>query len=153
MSGLLVAEAELRVLAEPRRVLEAIVDPAVMSRYFITSGSERLEVGRTVRWVFSPPGVEVEVRATRVEAGRIEFVWAAGGVEAEVRMLLEPSEGGTTVSVTESGWPRNEAGVVRCVEQSKGWVAFLYRMKGYLEYQVDLRRGGPLGGAGKFVKS
>lgn len=154
VAGPLKVDTGQRILKGSHEVFEAIIDPASMSRYFITSGSGRLETGRTVHWVFKDVGAELDVRVGRVEADRfVSFSWSASGVEALVEISLEPDgSDATMVYISESGWPMDEMRVARLVEQSKGWVQFLCSLKAYLEGGVDLRAGGRLKGAGKFVK-
>ena len=42
-------------------VFAAIVDPAKMSHYFITSGSGPMKAGTTVEWKFADVGAKVSV--------------------------------------------------------------------------------------------
>mgnify|MGYP001125015693 CR=1 FL=1 len=115
-----------------------------MSRYFITTGSERMETGKTVHWTFADVGCELDAKVKKVEKDRhISFLWSASGVEALVEMRLKPiGEAATLVKVSESGWPIDEKGIARFVTQSKGWVHFLCCLKAFLEYGVNLRSGG-----------
>ena len=154
MTGPLKVDTGQRILKGTREVFEAIVDPRIMARYFITSGSGRLETGRTVHWAFKDVGAELDVKINKVEADRlVSFNWAASGVEATVEISLEPDgKDATMIYVSESGWPMDGIGVGRLVEQSKGWVGFLCSLKAYMESGIDLRAGGRLKGAGKYVK-
>jgi uncharacterized protein YndB with AHSA1/START domain len=154
MTGPLKVDTGQRILKEPHEVFEAIVDPRVIAMYFITSGSGRLETGKTIHWSFKDVGAELDIKVNRVEADRlISFTWTASGVEATVEIGLEPDgKDATMVYVSETGWPMDEMGVGRLVEQSKGWVGFLCALKAWLEGGIDLRKGGRLKGAGKYVK-
>ena len=143
MTGPLKVDTGQRILKGPHEVFEAIVDPRVMAMYFITSGSGRLETDKTIRWSFKDVGAELDVKVTRVEADRlVSFTWTASGVETIVEIGLEPEGKDTTmVYVSETGWPMDEMGVGRLVEQSKGWVGFLCALKAWLEGGIDLHRG------------
>jgi uncharacterized protein YndB with AHSA1/START domain len=154
LAELLEVKTDLKILKSPEAVFEAIVDPRKMSRYFISQGSGRMEAGKTIHWVFADVGAELDAKVRKVEEGRlISYQWSASGVEATVTMRLEPAgESATLVRVSESGWPPDSMGIARCIEQSKGWVYFLCCLKAFIEYGIELRRSGPLGGAGKFVK-
>jgi uncharacterized protein YndB with AHSA1/START domain len=122
VAGPLKVDTGQRILKGPHEVFEAIVDPSKMSRYFITSGRGRLETGRTVHWGFKDVGAELDLRVGKVEADRyISFSWAASGIEALVKISPEPDGGDAPmVHISETGWPMNEMGVARLVEQSKG---------------------------------
>jgi len=131
-------------MAKPaHEVFEAIVDPAKMSHYFISSGSGRMESGKTVGWVFDDAGASLDVKVQRVEQDRlVSFLWSASGVEALVEMQIVSHDLTTLLKVSESGWPPDEKGIARCVEQTQGWMHFLCCMKAYLEYGINLRKGG-----------
>ncbi len=110
MTGPLKVDTGQRILKGRHEVFEAIVDPRVMAMYFITSGSGRLETGKTIRWSFKDVGAELDVKVTRVEADRlVSFTWTASGVETIVEIGLEPDGKDTTmVYVSETGWPMDE---------------------------------------------
>jgi uncharacterized protein YndB with AHSA1/START domain len=54
------AEVEKKISKSVKEVFEAIVDPEKMSRYFITSGSSRLEEGKTI-WKWDDVGAELPI--------------------------------------------------------------------------------------------
>ena len=58
------AKGEVRIAKPAAEVFEAIVDPARMSGYFISSGSGRLETGKTVQWTWGDVGAQAPVRPT-----------------------------------------------------------------------------------------
>lgn len=154
-AGRLGVKTELKISKPVHEVFEAIVNPKKMSRYFITTSSHRMETGKTVHWSFADVGVELDAKVKKVEEDRyVSFVWSASGVEALVEMKLEPiGETATLVKVSETGWPSDESGIARCVEQSKGWVHFLCCLKAFLEYGINLRSGGPIWEAGRLMKT
>jgi uncharacterized protein YndB with AHSA1/START domain len=55
-SNAIEAKGEDVVLKPLEEVFDAVVDPAVLSGYFISSGSGRLEEGATVEWAFADVG-------------------------------------------------------------------------------------------------
>ncbi len=137
-------ETQLRMAKGAHEVFEAIVDPAKMSRYFISSGSGRLDTGAVLTWAWDDYGARAQVTPLQTEPDRsISFSWAASGIEAQVDFRLEPDgPGATIVRVSEAGWPADAQGIARCVEQTQGWMHMLCCMKAYLEHGIDLRRGG-----------
>ena len=50
------ANVEDRMLTPVDEAFSAIVDPAKMSRYFITGGSGAMKAGTTVEWEFADVG-------------------------------------------------------------------------------------------------
>lgn len=135
---------QMRVTKSPHEVFEAIVDPEKMSGYFISSGSERLDLGRAVTWKWADVGGELVVTPQKVKKDKvISFLWSASGVEALVTITLEAIESNATlVKVSESGWPTDAQGIARCIQQTQGWMHMLCCMKAYLEYGINLRSGG-----------
>jgi uncharacterized protein YndB with AHSA1/START domain len=142
------ATAELRIAKPPREVFAALRDPQRMSHYFISSGSAPMEAGRTIHWEFADAGARVDVEVQKLEPDQLLcFIWGAAGKESSVTIELRPDGAGATiVSVRESGWPADAKGIERCLEQSKGWVHVLCCMKAYLEYGINLRKGGVVKG-------
>ena len=79
----------------------------------------------------------------RVEPDRfVSFLWSASGVEALVEMEIIPANAATVLKVSESEWLADEKGIAKCMEQTQGWMHFLCCMKAYLEYGINLRKGG-----------
>ncbi|MGI9516968.1 MAG: SRPBCC domain-containing protein, partial [Pirellulaceae bacterium] len=141
------AEQELRVQTglkisrSTATVYEAIVNPAEMSGYFISSGSGRLDGGETVVWNWDDVGAELAVTPQEIEENhRVGFNWRASGVETRVVIEINGETDKTTaIQVTESGWPRDAEGTERCLQQMQGWVHMLCCLKAYLEHGINLR--------------
>jgi uncharacterized protein YndB with AHSA1/START domain len=133
----------LQVLKPANEVFEAIIDPAKMSCYFISSGSGILEEGKTIMWQFPEFDMEFPVRVGRIEKDRyISYFWEVEGNELLVEMTLTPKgPGKTIVNVTEKGMKNNEAGLKWLQGNAAGWANFLACLKAYLEYGINLRKG------------
>ena len=135
-------ETELLIAKTPAEVFEAWVDPAKMARYFISSGTGRMEAGKTVVWSWGDVGAEASVKVLEVEpARRLKFIWAGFGMESTVEATFEPKDGGTRVAVREGAWEGDEGGIRRYGQQMQGWVNMLLCLKAHLVFDVDLRRG------------
>ena len=134
-------KTQMEIAKPVHQVFEAIVDPEKMSHYFISSGTGRMQAGKTVHWKFDKGG-GLDARVERTEPDRfVSFVWSASGTEAVVAMELVPvGDGGTVVKISESEWPPDEKGIARCIEQTQGWTHFLCCMKAYLEHGINLRK-------------
>jgi len=138
------ASAQLRIAKSPAAVYEAIVNPKIMSHYFISSGSARLDQADLITWRFADVGGQLEVKPHAVKpAESISFLWSAGGREARVTISLRSvPRGATVVSVKESGWPADATGMASCLDQTRGWMHMLCCLKAYLEHGINLRKGG-----------
>src|SRR3954454_19034090 len=136
-----------RIAKPVAEVVEAIVNPAQLSRYFTTGGAKgRLETGATVSWDFHDfPGAfpvwVVEVEPERRIVLRWEAndgapsdgdaaVTASAGYKTAVTMTLEPLEDGRTlVSIAEEGWRETEAGLKASYGNCQGWTQMLCALK------------------------
>lgn len=143
MSSLQV-KTQLRVSKPPHEVFEAIVDPGLMSCYFISWGSGRLDAGKPVTWKWEDYGAQATVTPGDILGDRrVSFLWAGSGAETRVVIDLEPDDSAATiVKVSEAGWPSDAQGIARCMEQTQGWMHMLCCLKAYLEYGINLRTGG-----------
>lgn len=116
-----------------------------MSNYFISSGTDRLDSGNQIHWEWHGTEAHLPVTPQEIEKDKsVSFLWPASGIETKVVISLEPlGPAATRVKVSESGWPSDDQGIERCLEQTQGWVHMLCCLKAYLEYGINLRRGSP----------
>jgi uncharacterized protein YndB with AHSA1/START domain len=130
-----------RVLKPVSEVFEAIVDPARMSRYFISGASGPLESGKTVIWEFADVGARVPVDVIEVEdCARIVFEGGSPRTRTTIRLTAE-SPDVTLVAINESRFPMDEPGVQRALGQTAGWTHFLCSLKAYVQYGINVRAG------------
>jgi uncharacterized protein YndB with AHSA1/START domain len=136
-------ETAIQILKTPHEVFEAIVDPAKMSNYFISSGSGRLEEGKVIMWRFPEFDLEFPVRAGRVEKDTfVSFWWESDGVDLLVEMTLTPRDSGSTVvRITEKSRQLDDAGLKWLQGNTAGWANFLACLKAWVEYGINLRKG------------
>lgn len=134
---------EDRILKARNDVFDAIVDPARMSRYFISRGSGPMRAGTTVEWEFADVGAKVLVDVIEIEENRrIVYEFAATGPKTRVTIELKPDDpGATLVAINEAGWSMGPEGVSRAMGQTAGWTYFLCCLKAYLQYGINLRIG------------
>jgi uncharacterized protein YndB with AHSA1/START domain len=135
-----------RIARNAAEVFDAVVDPKKLSGYFTTIGgaSAPLVAGTKVTW-WKDALVEVE----EVEQDRrIVLRWDGGTGEDGVRyatrveMRFEPlDDGGTLVTIAESGWREDEAGRRGTYLNLEGWTQMLCCMKAFVEYGINLREG------------
>ena len=136
------AKVHDRISRPAAEVFDAIVDPARMSRYFISGASGRMRAGTTVEWEFADVGARVPVDVIAVEECKIVYESSATGRRTRVTLSLEPVDPSTTlVSIREAGWPMDLEGVQRALGQTAGWTYFLCCLKAYLMHGINLRLG------------
>lgn len=135
----------LQIAKSREEVFEAIVDPEKMSQYFISESTGRLEEGETVTWKFPEFEMRFPVTVTKITKPEfIEFNWeGAPGKKTDVRFKLESKgKNKTLIRIIESKMPINEEGIKWFGRNSEGWANFLACMKAYLEFGINLRKGG-----------
>lgn len=85
-------KTQMEIAKPVHQVFEAIVDPEKMSHFFISSGTGRMQGGKTVHWKFDKGG-GLDARVERTEPDRfVSFVWSASGIEAIVAILAIAKE-------------------------------------------------------------
>lgn len=139
----LIITTKIRILKPVAEVYEAIVNPEKMSHYFISKGSDRMDVSEALIWNFPEFDVDVPILVDKIEANRyISYYWDVGDKKHLVEILLE-KEGtdATIVTVREKGENNNEAGIKWLMGNTEGWANFLACLKAYLEYGINLRKG------------
>ena len=130
----------LQIQKPIEEVFEGIVNPAKMTKYFISESTGRLETDKEVFWKFPEFSEQFLVKEIKLEANRsISFVWDS---ETVVNITLESMpDKSTLVRVNEGDKEFNETNLKWVIENTAGWSNFLACMKAYLEYGVQLRKG------------
>jgi len=134
----------LQISKPVNEVFEAIVDPIKMSNYFILKSSGRMEAGREVKWQFPEFDMEFPVRVGVLEPNKyISFFWDLDGIELKVEITLtSKANNSTLVNITEKSRNDDDAGIKWLMGNTEGWANFLACLKAYLEYGINLRKGG-----------
>ncbi len=137
----LIAKATIQIQKPVQQVFEAVVNPGIMTHYFISESTGRMEEGRELVWKFPEfPAIECPVKDIKIEPNRsVSFVW---DVQTVVSIQLEEQPGpSTVVRIAEDGKANDEEGLKWLVRNTEGWANFLACMKAYLEYGIHLRKG------------
>ena len=136
----------LQIQKPVEEVFEAIVDPEKMSNYFISGSDGRMEQGKTLQWGFPEfEGKTWPVRVDRIEVKKyISFYWeGAPGHETHTEMKFESRENNSTlVRISEKSMKNDADGIKWLKGNTEGWMNFLACLKAYLEYGINLRKGG-----------
>lgn len=135
------AKASMLIRKPVSEVFEAMVNPEITSRFWYSRGNGRLEVGKTVEWVWEEFNVTVNPKASQVIPDRlISFVWPGPGRDSTVDITFEPKgPEATYVSIAEKGWDPGDKKLVEYLTgQTEGWTLVLAGMKAYLEHGLRL---------------
>lgn len=130
-------------------VFDAVQNPEKLSGYFTTGGaSAPLVEGTTVEWAFADnPGDEkakFPVKVTKVVPNeQIVLSWeGAKGLDTRVEMNFESAgESDTIVRISETGWRETQEDLNSSYLNCMGWTQMMCCMKGFVEYDINLRKG------------
>jgi uncharacterized protein (TIGR02246 family) len=136
-----VAKAEMLIRRPVAEVFEAFVDPDIMSRFWFSKGSGRLEAGQEVTWDWEMYNFSARVKVKAVEQNaRIAVEWSAYGVPTPIEWIFTARTDGTTfVSVANEGFPGSEAEAMQqALDATEGFAFVLAGAKAFLEHNVQL---------------
>lgn len=134
------SNAFIQIQKPVEEIFEAIVDPALMTKYFISESSGRLDAGEDVLWKFPEFPDQFPVKDIETEVNRsVSFVWDPDTV---VNITLEAQpDNSTVVRVSEGDKDLSDKNLEWLTSNTGGWANFLACMKAYLEYGIQLRKG------------
>lgn len=135
------AKVSVLVRKPAHDVFSAIMDPATITKFWLSHASGPLALGHTVRWKFMVPGSTVETTVTALEADKlIAISWSDG---TTVRWTFEPHSLGTHLTVENSGFQGSRTDVIKAaLEATQGFTIVLCDLKTLLERgeQMNLSR-------------
>lgn len=135
-----VARAQMLIRKPVAQVFEALVDPAITSRFWFSKGSGRLEAGRRVRWDWEMYGACAEVDVKAIEENRrILIEWGGPEDATSVEWTFEPrGEDRTFVTVRNWGFRGDaEKTVAAALDSTGGFTFLLAGLKAYLEHGIE----------------
>lgn len=131
-------QASMLIRRPAHDVYEAFVDPKMLSRFWLSKASARLEAGKTVRWDFKIKGASADVQVKGLVPNRkIHIEWDEG---VQVEWLFEEkAKDQTNVKITVSqikgDWKEMMAYGVDTVQ---GFTIVLCELKALLEKDISL---------------
>lgn len=137
-------KTSIKVHKTPQEVFEAIVDPANMTNYFISSSTGYMKEGAGITWKFPEIDLEFPIAVSKIiDEELISFYWdpVMDGEQTLVEITLKPVDDNTTLIVAaEKSKPNNETGIKWLKSNTEGWAHFLACLKAWLEHGINLRR-------------
>ena len=135
-----IAKAQLLIRVPVAQVFEALVDPAITSRFWFSKGSGRLETGRRIRWDWEMYGVHTEVDVKAIEANkRILIEWNGPENPSTVEWTFEDKGNGTTfVEVKNWGFKGDaEKVMAEAIDSTGGFTFLIAALKIFLEHGIE----------------
>jgi uncharacterized protein YndB with AHSA1/START domain len=124
-------------------VFDAVINPKKIVGYFCNQTDAPLTEGQTVHWTWSSVPITFPVQVKQIITNSkivIEWPAATGGTTVAEMSFCSLEDGKTMVSVSESGWPENQAGLKASYKNCEGWQHMMTCMKAYLQHGIDLRK-------------
>jgi uncharacterized protein YndB with AHSA1/START domain len=135
-----VVETKMLIRRPVAEVFEALVDPAITSRFWFSKGSGRLDTNEHVRWDWEMYGASAEVDVKEiVKDARILIEWGGPSNTTSVEWTFEPrGDDRTYVSVRNWGFRGDPDAIVSAALDSMGGFSLLLAgLKAFLEHGID----------------
>ena len=135
-----VAKAQMLIRKPIAEVFEALVDPAITSRFWFSKGSGRLETGKHVRWHWEMYGHHTDVDVKAVDANkRILIEWNGPENPSSVEWRFEDKGNDTTFVVVKNWGFNGDANkvVAEAIDSTGGFTFLLAAMKVFLEHGIE----------------
>ena len=136
-----VAKTGMLIRKPADEVFEAFVNPDIITKFWFTKSSGRLEPGKQVQWDWEMYNISIPVTAKAVEPNkRLVIEWPGHGGPTTVEWTFEARDDGTTfVEVTEAGFTGTGDEVVqKATDSSQGFSLVLAGAKALLEHNLKL---------------
>ncbi|HKY27781.1 MAG TPA: SRPBCC family protein [Pyrinomonadaceae bacterium] len=135
-----VARAQMLIRKPVAEVFEALVDPAITSRFWFSKGSQRLETGKHIRWDWEMYGHHTDVDVKAVETNkRILIEWNGPENPSTVEWIFE-DKGDNRTFVVVKNWGFNgdtNKVVAEAIDSTGGFTFLLAAMKVFLEHGIE----------------
>ena len=132
-----VARAQLLIRKPVQEVFEALVDPAITSRFWFSKGSGRLETGKRIRWDWEMYNHHTEVDVKTIEPNeRILIEWNGPESPTKVEWTFE-DKGNNTTFVVVTNWGFTGDVVAQALDSTGGFTFVLAALKVFLEHGIE----------------
>jgi uncharacterized protein YndB with AHSA1/START domain len=127
-----VARVSMLIEASATAVYSAFIEPAQLTRFWLSAADRPLAVGHPARWDFIVPGAFAETTATRLVDGReISWAWSDG---TTVDIDLKAVDSATAVTIVVRGFAGTENDqVAAALNACEGFAIVVCDLKTLLE--------------------
>ena len=137
-----IAKAGMLIRKPVAEVFEAVIDPAITTRFWFSRSSGRLEPGKQIRWEWETYDVAAQVRVRALEKNRrLIMEWSAFGTPTVVEWRFSSrGDNKTFVEVTNTGFGGEEDEIARqAIDATEGFTLVLAGLKALLEHGIELK--------------
>lgn len=138
-NNLITVEAQMLIRKPVSQVFQAFIDPAITTNFWFTKSSGKLEVGRTVKWVWEMYGVADYVFTKKIIPNKlISTEWGdpATTVDYEFTALTDET---TYVVIKNYGFNLKGDDLIQAIKDNTGgFTTVLDGLKAYLEHNIKL---------------
>ena len=135
-----IAKAQLLIRKPVAQVFEALVDPAITSRFWFSKGGGRLETGKRIRWDWEMYGHHTYVDVKAIETNkRILIEWNGPENPTAVEWTFE-DKGNNTTFVVVKNWGFNgtdDKVVAQAIDSTGGFTFVLAALKVFIEHGIE----------------
>jgi uncharacterized protein YndB with AHSA1/START domain len=134
-----VAKAQMLIRKPVRQVFEALVDPAITTRFWFSKSSGRLEAGKRIRWDWEMYGHHTEVEVKEIENNkRILIEWDGPENPTLVEWTFEARGKSTFVVANNWGFQGDsKALMAHAIDSTGGFSFLLAALKVFLEHGIE----------------
>jgi uncharacterized protein YndB with AHSA1/START domain len=137
------AKSQMLIRKPVGEVFEALVDPAITSRFWFSRSSGRIETGKRLRWDWEMYDVFTNVEVKEVDPDRrILIEWNGPDNPSLVEWTFEPrGDSRTFVRVRNWGFGSEadtDAIVAEAINSTEGFTFLLASLKAFLEHDIEL---------------
>jgi uncharacterized protein YndB with AHSA1/START domain len=133
------AEAQMLIRKPVAQVFEAFIDPALTKQFWFTSGSDTLEVGKTVIWEWEMYNLSTKVVVKDIVPDKkitIDWDEPATTVDFAFQTLRD---GATYVTIKHYGFNKTGDELLEEIKNSTaGFTTVLDGLKAFLEHNINL---------------
>jgi uncharacterized protein YndB with AHSA1/START domain len=131
-------KAEMLIRKPVAEVFEAIIDPAITTKFWFTKSSGRLEKGGQVRWEWEMYGAAADVEVKEIEQDKRILIEWADNTQTEW-VFTSRADQETFVTITNSGFAGSGDEIVdRAIDSMGGYTILLCGLKAFLEHNIVL---------------
>jgi uncharacterized protein YndB with AHSA1/START domain len=136
-----IAKAEMLIRKPVADVFQAIIDPAITTKFWFTKSSGKLEPGAEITWEWEMYNFSVPATVKAIEQNRrIVVEWGGYGTPTTIEWTFTPhGDNATFVSITNEGFSGDgDEAVSQAVSSTEGFTFVLAGLKAVLEHDLNL---------------